>query len=92
MLKITKKGNKAWVTFSIVPESDEKISLYGDWNDWEEEEMKVKKSGEFYLTKVLPCENEYQFGYKVNNKSWICDSDTKTVNSPFGTKNSILEL
>ena len=53
MIKITKKGKKAWVTFSKMPSSDEEIVLCGEWNDWNDEVMKVKKSGEFYITKVL---------------------------------------
>ncbi len=92
MLKITTKGNKAWVTFSIIPESNERIFLSGEWNDWKEEEMKPKKNGELYLRKVLKCGNEYQFGYKTDDSLWLCDSDTKTINSPFGTKNSVLKI
>jgi len=91
MLKITKKGDKAWVTFSVMPNSDEKVTLCGEWNDWDAEDMKVKKSGENYITKVLPCDAQYQFGYKIND-TWTCDSDADAVDSPFGSKNSLLKL
>lgn len=91
MLKITKKGDKAWVTFSIMPESDSEVFLCGDWNEWKDEKMKVKKSGECYITKVLKCDSSYQFGYKIDNQ-WSCDSEADSLDSPFGSKNSLLEL
>jgi hypothetical protein len=91
MIKITKKGKKAWVTFSKMPAGDEEIILCGTWSDWKEEAMKVKKSGEHYLTKVLKCNESYEFGYKVDGH-WECDSDVPTVDSPFGSKNSLIEL
>ncbi len=92
MLKITKKGNKAWVTFSVVPTQDSDIFLCGEWSDWEEEKMKVKKSGEHYLTKVLPAGKSYQFGYKTDNDKWICDNQTELIKSPFGSYNSLLKI
>ena len=92
MIKITKKGNKAWVTFSKMPSADEKVVLCGSWNDWNEESMKVKKSGELYLTKVLPTGQNYEFGYKINDHGWECDDDVSCVDSPFGSKNSLIEL
>lgn len=90
MIKITKKGKKAWVTFSILPEENETISICGEWNDWKDEVMKVKKSGEFYITKVLGVGKEYQFGYRIDGDRWVCDSELESVESPFGTKNSLL--
>lgn len=92
MVKITKKGQKAWVTFSVEPQSQENLVICGDWNDWQEESMKVKKSGEFYITKVLPIGKEYQFGYRTNNDTWQCDSELECVESPFGSSNSLLKL
>lgn len=91
MLKITKKADKAWVTFSIIPAPDSEVFLCGDWNDWQDEKMKIKKSGEHYLTKVLKCNETYQFGYKIDN-NWSCDSEVESVDSPFESKNSLLKL
>ncbi|MDY0233498.1 MAG: hypothetical protein RBS11_05615 [Sulfurimonas sp.] len=91
MLKITKKGDKAWVTFSFVPESECEVFLCGEWSEWQDEKMKVKKNGEHYLTKVLKCDASYEFGYKVNN-IWIFEPEVETVESPFGSKNSLLKL
>lgn len=92
MVKITKKGQKAWVTFSIVPDGIESVSVCGEWNDWQDEPMKVKKSGEFYITKVLPVDNEFQFGYRVNKDQWHSDSELDSVPSPFGSFNALLKI
>jgi len=91
MLKITKKGNKAWVTFTFVPESKSEVFLCGEWSEWKDEKMKVKKNGECYLTKVLKCDESYEFGYKLDD-TWNCDSEVESVESPFGSKNSFLKL
>ena len=92
MTKVTKKGNKAWVTFTIVPKDGDTIEICGEWNDWKHEPMKLKKSGEFYITKVLSTDAEYQFGYRVNNNEWHCDDELPLVDSPFGSSNSILKI
>lgn len=91
MLKITKKGDKAWVTFSFKLESESEVFLCGNWSEWQDEKMKVKKSGEYYLTKVLKCDESYEFGYKTTD-AWSCDSEVESVKSPFGSKNSLLKL
>jgi len=92
MVKVTKKGNKAWVTFSLPAGTGEKVEICGEWNEWKHEPMKVKKSGEFYITKVLKCGEDYQFGYRVNGQAWECDDELGCVSSPFGSNNSLLEL
>jgi len=92
MVKITNKGNKAWVTFSLPPEGIESVMLSGTWNDWKSEPMKQKKSGEFYLTKVLPTGQSYEFGYMINDHEWHCDDQLGCVASPYGSDNSLLEL
>ena len=91
MVKITKKGKKAWVTFTAPVEEVENVELVGEWNDWVPEEMKRKKSGEFYLTKVLENGNDYEFGYRSND-AWIIDETLEKVQSPFGSHNSLLKL
>jgi hypothetical protein len=91
MVKITKKGKKAWVTFTAPVEEVESVELVGDWNDWTPEVMKQKKSGEFYLTKVLNIGHDYQFGYSSNN-AWILDETLGKTESPYGSHNSLLAL
>lgn len=93
MIKIKTNGAKAWVTFSILPsEPIERAVLSGIWNDWEEEEMKQKKSGEYSITKILKVGDNYQFGYKINGCDWMTDEECPMVPSPFFSQNSLLEL
>jgi len=92
MIKITKKGKKAWVTFTLPSTVGESVELSGEWNDWENEAMKVKKSGEFYITKVLKIDANYEFGYLVNADEWQCDDVLGCVSTPFNSHNSLLEL
>ena len=92
MVKITKKGKKAWVTFTAPTTECETVAIKGSWNDWKPETMKQKKSGEFYITKVLPVDETYEFGYLVDESDWITDHDLPKTESPFGSKNSVLEL
>lgn len=92
MIKITKKGKRAWVTFTLPSTEGESVEISGEWNDWEHEPMKVKKSGEFYITKVIKTDANYQFGYRVNGQEWRCDDELGCVESPFHSNNSLLEL
>ncbi|WP_457595918.1 isoamylase early set domain-containing protein [Hydrogenimonas sp.] len=92
MIKVTKKGKKAWVTFTAPVTEAESVSLKGSWNGWEPETMKRKKSGEFYLTKILKTSERYEFGYLVDESDWLHDPETPLADTPFGSKNSVLEL
>ncbi|MEA3372749.1 MAG: isoamylase early set domain-containing protein [Campylobacterota bacterium] len=93
MIKIKKNGQRAWVTFTFLPsDTTESVLISGDWNEWKEEPMKQKKSGEFSITKILKVGNTFQFGYKVNGQEWTFDSDCPVVASPFHTQNSLIEL
>jgi len=93
MIKTKQNGKKVWVTFTVpVQEGMNDVALCGAWSDWEHEPMKQKKSGEFYLTKVLPTGSSFEFGYKINGHEWIPEGECVTVPSPFGTHNAVLEL
>jgi len=93
MIRKKQNGNKVWVTFTVIPEAGtETVVLCGAWNDWSDEQMKQKKNGEFYLTKVLPAGSTFEFGYKKSDGAWTADSDCATVASPFGSHNALLEL
>lgn len=93
MIKIKTNGEKAWVTFTLLPsETIESAAISGEWNGWEEEPMKQKKSGEYYITKILKRGSVYPFGYKINNCEWKIDEECPAVPSPFSSHNSLLEL
>ncbi len=92
MIKIKVNGNKAWVTFTIHPEQAKEVSICGEWNEWQGEPMKMKKNGEYSVTKILPVDAEFQFGYRIDENVWLCDDTTPCVHSPFGSQNSLLKL
>ena len=92
MLKITKKGKKAWVTFTAPVTLCETVHLKGSWNDWKPEVMKRKKDGTFYLTKIFPVDSRYEFGYLIDESDWVHDPETELADTPFGSKNSILAI
>lgn len=93
MIKTKQNGKKVWVTFTVSPGANaERVALCGEWNDWSEEPMKVKKNGEFYLTKVLPAGSVFEFGYKIDGDTWVAESECPNVPSPYGTHNALLEL
>jgi len=91
MIKITKRGKKAWVTFTLPRSDAQEAWLKGSWNDWKPEAMKRKKNGEYYLMKILSTDNRYEFGYLVDDR-WQTDEELPKVPTPFGSENSLLEL
>lgn len=92
MIKITNKGKKSWVTFTTEPIDAESVKICGEWNEWKSEPMKKKKNGEFYITKVITSDKNYQFGYELGDGRWICDESVETVMSPFNSQNSLLKV
>jgi len=93
MIKTKKNGNKVWVTFTVEPSEEiSDVVLCGEWNEWEDEPMKQKKNGEFYITKVLPAKSRFEFGYKVNGEAWLTDEECEKVETPFGSSNAVLEI
>ena len=93
MIKTKQNGNRVWVTFSVpMKEGINDVALCGAWSEWEHEPMKQKKSGEFYLTKVLPAGSTFEFGYKINGHQWMPEGECSAVPSPYGTHNALLEL
>jgi 1,4-alpha-glucan branching enzyme len=92
MVKTTKRGSKVWVTFTVPAGDYESVHLKGSWDGWETREMKVKKNGEFYTTRVVPAGERYEFGYITDSNGWMTDESLPTVGTPFGSLNSVLEL
>ena len=91
MIKITKRGSKAWVTFTAPETKCEEAFIKGSWNDWEAEALKEKKNGERYITKVLRTGESYEFGYEIDGR-WVADEECESCSSPYGSKNSVLKL
>lgn len=93
MIKISPKGDKAWVNFNFTPSVDaDSVAIAADWNGWEYEEMKAKKDGSFYFRKYLPMGQQYEFRYVIDKNHWENESDAPQLNNPFGSQNSLLKL
>ncbi|MEA1891754.1 MAG: hypothetical protein U9N33_03485 [Campylobacterota bacterium] len=93
MVKVKKNGKKAWVTFTFAPTDEVRsVSVMGEWSDWKEEPLKRKKSGDFSITKVLKVDENFEFGYKIDGDSWVIEDQCPSVDSPYFSKNSLLEL
>jgi len=90
MIKVKKQKNKAWVSFYFESDANE-VYIKGSWNNWEKEKMKKTKKGSFYIRKSLPLNQIYEFGYLADGK-WMIDESCESVDSPFGSKNSILKI
>ncbi len=86
MIKVSKKGDKAWVTFI----QDVPCVLKGSWNDWKKEELKPRKGGYYSITKVLKA-GEYEFGYLIDGK-WVIEENLPKVDTVFGSQNSLLKI
>jgi 1,4-alpha-glucan branching enzyme len=75
-------------------ENSEFVWLIGDFNDWEDETlpMKKKKDGSWSLEIELELGREYQFLYHLGEKRYLNDDAADdTVPNPFGSgENSVI--
>ncbi len=90
MVRITRRGKRAWVTFTLGGDGFESARIKGEWNGWQDEAMKRKRDGDFYIVKVLPVGERFEFGYLVDEGRWMNDEALPTTGSPFGSTNSVL--
>ena len=85
---MVRKTGKMYV-FEIKTNAKE-VKIKGSWNGWKEEKMKKNKKGVFSKRKKL-APGIYEFGYLVDGE-WVIDESCESINSPFGGKNSIMEV
>ena len=86
-------GKKVWVTFTYTPSNDvDHVAISGEWNEWKEEPMKQKKSGDYYITKIFKLGDTFQFGYKVDGKDWVTEEECSSVPTSFSSHNSLITL
>ena len=75
-------------------EGAEKVTLVGDFNNWDEKalEMKRLKSGEFTSLLELEKGKAYEFRYLVNGTDWYNDLEAdRYVANKFGVENCVVE-
>lgn len=84
------------VTFRLdkqLANSAEEATLVGEFNNWDEQGLKMKrlKSGEFSLTLNLEKDKEYQFRYLLDSKEWINDPNAdKFAPNAYQSENSVI--
>lgn len=66
------------VTFKLTKEeanNAKSVHLVGDFNDWDKEQLPMKKlkNGSFTSTLNLETEHKYQFRYLLDKESWEND-------------------
>jgi 1,4-alpha-glucan branching enzyme len=83
------------VTFTVPAKDAEKVSLVGDFNNWDpkENELKRLKNGSFKGTFNFPMENSYEFRYLIDGSfTNEAEADRFQWNEYAGTENAVLEL
>ena len=90
---------QANVTFELPAEAAEgasKVTLVGEFNDWNETatELKKLKSGIFKTTLKLETGKEYQFRYLIDGEKWENDwaADKYVANEVSFEENSVVAL
>ena len=86
-----KTKDEVEVTFEFGHMPAETVALAGDFNDWQPEEMKQLKSGEFKTRVRLPKDGEFEFRYLVNGETWENDDAADAYRpNEHGTDNSVV--
>ncbi|MEZ4971401.1 MAG: isoamylase early set domain-containing protein [Flavobacteriaceae bacterium] len=83
------------VTFSVPAEDAKKVTVVGDFNNWNPKESALKKlkNGTFKGTFDLPKESTYEFKYIVDgNYVNEAEADRFQWNEFAGAENSVLVL
>lgn len=84
------------VTFKLdkkLANSANQANLVGEFNNWDEHAMEMKKlkTGEFTVTLNLEKDKEYQFRYLLDSSYWLNDPEAdKQVPNAFQTENSVV--
>lgn len=96
--RVLKSKPECKVTFTIPKEASanaRSIHLVGDFNEWNETEMPLKKDkqGIYSISLNLPVGKSYQFRYLINGEQWINDwnADDYAV-TQFNSENSVVSV
>lgn len=93
--KFTPKRTVCKVTFSVPSEIvSEKVTLAGDFNDWDTTSLALEKKNGVYETEVrLKPEAEYKFKYLIDGEVWENDYEADAyVPNEFGTEDSLVTI
>ncbi len=91
--KAVRGSESVSVTFTTAgPEWAERISLVGEFNDWDASAhpMKRRKDGLWAVTLRLPKERRFPYRFLVNGSEWVTDSEPDaTEANEYGTVNGV---
>ena len=83
------------ITFTVPAKDAKSVVVAGDFNDWNEEDFKLKKAknGDFKGSVTLPSKSEIRFRYLIDGE-WAneAEADRSEWNEFAAAENSILEL
>ena len=91
--KLKQNMKRRRVTFSIEAPSAEKVTLTGDFNEWNADKHPMKKQGNGLWNKTVMLQpGKYEYKFLVDG-IWQEDPENQqTCANHFGTLNSILDL
>jgi len=90
------EGSSCLVSFKLTKEAApgaEKVTITGDFNDWNKENivMKKLKNGDFTLTLTLKANREYRFRYLIDGERWENDWNADRYDpNEFGWHDSVV--
>jgi 1,4-alpha-glucan branching enzyme len=98
VLKVKSSGPKkkaAKVTFALDTAHGQRVSVVGDFNDWDPlaHPLKKRSNGLRSVSIELPVGATYRFKYLADDGSWFCDPDVdERETNEYGEVNSVLHL
>ena len=95
-----KNKKECTITFTIpkaIGDKHKKISVVGDFNNWDQEANRFKKTnskGTYTVSVRVPVGREYQFRYVADGTHWFNESKAdKQIPAPFAnTENSVIKV
>lgn len=90
------EGSSCLVSFKLTKEAAagaQKVTITGDFNDWNKENivMKKLKNGDFTVTLTLKANREYRFRYLIDEERWENDSNADRYDpNEFGWHDSVV--
>lgn len=86
-------GAEKEVEFSIKNAKAAKVSIVGDFNDWNKDSNPLVKDGDTWKTKISlkPGKHEYQF--VIDNTDWVVDPENSvSLKNKFEGMNSVINV
>lgn len=89
--KKTKKGSQ--VKFKLQPGQEvQKIELAGDFTDWQQKSVKMRKSNGAWTCNVSVTPGKHEYKFLVDGQWWTDPENIQRVWNNVGAENSVLNL